>query len=555
MSDIDHGAAAAATDAMDALATDPAPDTELHLAFAPARPATADDSARADLLLLQIREALHKYDDVRVAAADGFEELPASEGKHTIHHLSNWGWARTEARQFNPARPTSLLYREGTDGTLTLIGAMYTAPAGATPDQLDARIPISLARWHRHVNWCAPKSGSGAQWLAKRGGAPTYGPRSAIASRSACDSAGGQFYPTIFGWMVHVTFVGSDDPQVVWGGSLANPSTDSSARPDGADRGAGVQVSAAATPARAQAESSRAPALSRVPRPADAPAGQVPELEPPATINPATAASEPHPVPHPPTRVAEPPIDEEPTRAAAPASSRAFDEAATPNRVTNSLTSGHRTIAYERVMPTGPGPYPAILLLHGDGGLPPQEQRFEDMATALAKRQYVVEILHYFDRTGTIAAGMADRLVHFREWDGTVRDALTDLAHAPGVDSTRLGIFGTGVGASLALAVGAQDGRVRAVAEYGGSLPVWAVATVRHMPAVFIGESDADTPGAMLEANRVRALCEAARAPVQLEVYAAPNGRGRGNGVRDLRQRTFGFLEKYLKDKGSGAGS
>lgn len=214
----------------------------------------------------------------------------------------------------------------------------------------------------------------------------------------------------------------------------------------------------------------------------------------------------------------------------------------------SSFMSGHRAISYDRESPAEAGSHPAILLLHGDNGLPPQYQRFQELATALANRQYVVEIVHYFDRTGTIASNPTERLVHFREWEGTVRDAISDLMHAPGVDSTRIGIFGTGLGGSLALSVGAQDRRVRAVAEYEGNLPVWAVATVRRMPAVFIGEGDADSPAAVLDANRVRAVCEATNAPVDLEIYAAPNRRGRGNGVKDLRQRTFAFFEKYLKD-------
>jgi hypothetical protein len=70
------------------------------------------------------------------------------------------------------------------------------------------------------------------------------------------------------------------------------------------------------------------------------------------------------------------------------------------------------------------------------------------------------------------------------------------------------------------------------------------------MPAVFIGESDVDSPAAVLDANRVRAVCEATNAPLDLEIYAAPNRRGNGTGVKDLRQRTFQFLEEHLKGDG-----
>jgi dienelactone hydrolase len=552
MSDADHGATAAAADAMDQLSTDPRPDTEAHLSLSPTRDASPDDSTRADLLLLQIRDALRKYADVRVAAADGFEELPASEGKHTIHHLSNWSWAGAEARRFDPAHPTSLLYREGLDGTLGLIGAMYTAPANSSMADLDRRIPVGLARWHRHINWCAPKSGSGAQWLTLKDGAPAYGPRSPVTTRDACEAAGGTFYPGIFGWMAHVTFVGSDDPRIVWNGALPPGGEDSAAvRDTTTDRAHALQVASEPSGHTAPRRRDVPITLVTVPSPTRSPAEPVPspvaaashaapspEVSPASTPSarvaeppPAISASEPRPsgvVPHPPDRP-------DPTVLAA------------GGRVSGTFMSGHRPIAFDRFAPSSPGAHSAILLLHGDGGLPLQADHFEELATALSRRGYFVEIVHYFDRTGTLAADQTQRMVHFHDWEVTIRDALSDVAHAPGVDSTRLGIFGTGLGASLALAVGAQDRRVQAVAEYEGSMPVWAVATVRRMPAVFIGQSDADPPLAVREANRIQAICESVKAPAELEVYAAPNHKGRGTGITDLRQRTAAFLDKYLK--------
>src|SRR5260370_8001732 len=33
---------------------------------------------------------------------------------------------------------------------------MYSAPADASPDQLDAIIPLSVAHWHAHTNICLP---------------------------------------------------------------------------------------------------------------------------------------------------------------------------------------------------------------------------------------------------------------------------------------------------------------------------------------------------------------------------------------------------------------
>ena len=93
---------------------------------------------------------------------------------------------------------------------------MYTAPARTTDDDLDARIPLSVARWHEHVNWCLPPRGARQRWGEQRGGHPVFGPASAIATRAACDSVGGRFKPRVLGWMVHVRAFASDDPAVIW---------------------------------------------------------------------------------------------------------------------------------------------------------------------------------------------------------------------------------------------------------------------------------------------------------------------------------------------------
>jgi len=57
---------------------------------------------------------------------------------------------------FDPARPGSLLYVKNSSGDYVLVGAMYSAPADYTYDQLDAIIPLSVAHWHAHTNICLP---------------------------------------------------------------------------------------------------------------------------------------------------------------------------------------------------------------------------------------------------------------------------------------------------------------------------------------------------------------------------------------------------------------
>lgn len=208
----DQPAAAAAQEAMSGpMSSDP------HLRLTPLRGPTAAATARAARLVAQIHAALDTYRDVRVAQAHGFRQfLPGV--KQPVYHFTNWWWAREEMFRFNPAQPTSLLYRQDAGGTLVLVGAMYSAPARASLEELDRRIPLSVARWHEHVNWCLPPAGQVARWREARDGKPVFGPKSPIATAEACAAVGGRFVPRIFGWMVHVMAFGSDDPKLIWGG-------------------------------------------------------------------------------------------------------------------------------------------------------------------------------------------------------------------------------------------------------------------------------------------------------------------------------------------------
>ena len=72
-------------------------------------------------------------------------------------------------------------------------------PKRATEEQLNERVPLSMATWHLHTNLCMPpKERAGRRIYTK------FGLHGSIATQEACDAAGGRFYPVIFGWMVHV---------------------------------------------------------------------------------------------------------------------------------------------------------------------------------------------------------------------------------------------------------------------------------------------------------------------------------------------------------------
>ena len=127
-----------------------------HLKLTAMRAPNARDSARGAEILRGLREGIEPYRDYRKAIADGYRIfLPNVPMK--VYHFTNYGRAIWEGRSFDARKPSSLLYERRPDGGYTLVGAMYVARKDATPDELDARVPLSLAQWHAHVNICAPR--------------------------------------------------------------------------------------------------------------------------------------------------------------------------------------------------------------------------------------------------------------------------------------------------------------------------------------------------------------------------------------------------------------
>jgi hypothetical protein len=207
----DTGAMASTSTAMDGALMD-APHMRMTKLGAPA----PGDSARAAAVLAALREGVAPYADFHRALADGFR-IFAPQIPQRVYHFSSLRRAVGAMFHFDPASPTSLLYERTGDSTYRLVGAMYTAPRGASPADLDARVPLSFAEWHVHTNFCIPKRGEMAR-IAERGpdGHPLFGGRGSITTLAACQAANGRFFPQIFGWMVHV-YPSATDPATIWG--------------------------------------------------------------------------------------------------------------------------------------------------------------------------------------------------------------------------------------------------------------------------------------------------------------------------------------------------
>jgi hypothetical protein len=181
-----------------------------HMKMTGLRPVQPGDKEKADQVAQAARIVAEKYRDYKAALADGFKIfLPNVPQKQ--YHFTNYTYAWEARSQFDPSKPTSLLYEKNGDG-YKLIGVMYTARKNATEDELNARVPLRVAQWHAHVNLCAPPKRGEDDVLPQ---SMKFGLRGSITTKEECDVSGGRFFPQVFGWMVHV-YPFETKPEEMW---------------------------------------------------------------------------------------------------------------------------------------------------------------------------------------------------------------------------------------------------------------------------------------------------------------------------------------------------
>lgn len=191
-------------------------DTASHMRMAERPVAMPADSARAGEIVRVMRGSLARYADVGTAERDGYVLFMPWLEEQVIYHYNNLANAGAARVAFDATRPTSLLYRNDASGAKVLVGAMYTAPATATLAELDARLPVGVAFWHQHVNFCAMRPSVDAEGI-RTSDAATFARWLAIETPEACSAAGGLFVPQLFGWMAHVNAFDGETPAAIWG--------------------------------------------------------------------------------------------------------------------------------------------------------------------------------------------------------------------------------------------------------------------------------------------------------------------------------------------------
>ena len=182
-----------------------------HMRLTESRQLKPGDQQRADEVLAGARRVAAEYRDYKDAEADGYRIfLPNVPQK--MYHFTNYWYGFEAAFGLNPDHPTSLLYEKTPAGGFKFVGVMYTAPVNVSRNELDSRLPLSIAQWHLHTNFCRAPLGRESEYL---GAHAKFGLLGSITTRDECEAQGGHFEPSVFGWMVHV-YPLEKNPKDIW---------------------------------------------------------------------------------------------------------------------------------------------------------------------------------------------------------------------------------------------------------------------------------------------------------------------------------------------------
>ncbi len=171
-----------------------------HMYVTPLRPPRPGDEEKAKAVVAAVKAAIEKYQDYKKAIADGYRQ-GNPEVKQTYYHFNNGAYAHEADLHFDPTKPTSLLYITTPTQRFKLEGVMFTTRPNATESELNDRIPLSMAHWHKHINFCGAPANKVKEYF---GDHPKFGMFGSIHTREACEAAQGTWLPYVFTWMIHV---------------------------------------------------------------------------------------------------------------------------------------------------------------------------------------------------------------------------------------------------------------------------------------------------------------------------------------------------------------
>jgi hypothetical protein len=171
-----------------------------HMYMTPLGTKQPGDLAKAKAVVAETKATMERYKDYRKALLDGYA-IANPKLKQPQYHFISQANTREADLHFEPRKPTALLYRRTPMQEYKLEGVMYTASPDATEDELNQRIPLSIVRWHRHINYCEAPEDKIKDYQSAH---PKFGMFGSINTEEACTAERGIFHAHMFSWMIHV---------------------------------------------------------------------------------------------------------------------------------------------------------------------------------------------------------------------------------------------------------------------------------------------------------------------------------------------------------------
>ena len=206
-----------------------------------------------------------------------------------------------------------------------------------------------------------------------------------------------------------------------------------------------------------------------------------------------------------------------------------------------SFKSGGKVIHCDEYRVQNPTKAPAVIVLHGSGGLSSHNFPFAELAKRLSLQGFLILIPHYLDATD---GSPANAEIHYEKWIKVTEDSLHYLRARSDVDKTRIAILGFSLGASIALAAASQGLPVAAMVECSGSLPDDYFHRFRAMPPLLILHNAADPVMPASNAEQLARLCKMRQLSCQVHI-----GAGREHGLPTPQDQALREIQDFLAAK------
>ena len=185
---------------------------------------------------------------------------------------------------------------------------------------------------------------------------------------------------------------------------------------------------------------------------------------------------------------------------------------------------------------------PAVLILHGSGGLDTGYAAYAPYAQALAASGVDAYVVGYFSRDARWPCACWDA------WARTIADVTSAILRRPEADS-RVGLLGFSLGGAVAV-VSARDPRISALVVLAGPFPDEAQRVrIDRIPPLLVLHGDADTSVPLRDGEALVNLARQQGGRAELVVYPGAGHRISGwerSAAGDAMSRMLAFFRAEL---------